>query len=45
MLEILKDFYMVDLLCDPDMQSFYEKLGMNEAIGMMRRNYNKQAGI
>jgi ribosomal protein S18 acetylase RimI-like enzyme len=45
MLEILKDFYMVDLLCDPDMQSFYENVGMNKATGMMRRNYDKQSGI
>lgn len=44
MLEKLKDLYMVDLLCDPDLQPFYEKLGMQKATGMMKRNFEKQAG-
>lgn len=39
MLKILKDYYMIDLLCDTKVQSFYEKLGMNKATGMMIRNY------
>jgi len=45
MLEILKDYYMVDLLCDPELQPFYENIGMSKATGMMRRNYDKQGGI
>ena len=45
MLETLKDFYMVDLLCDSELQPFYENVGMNKATGMMRRNYDKQGGI
>lgn len=45
MLEQLKDFYMIDLLCDADLQPFYEELGMEKATGMRIRNYEKQAGI
>jgi len=45
MLEILKDYYMVDLLCDPELQPFYENVGMSKATGMMRRNYYKQSGV
>lgn len=44
MLDQLKDFYMVDLLCDPDIQSFYKHLGMDSATGMRIRNYDKQGG-
>jgi GNAT superfamily N-acetyltransferase len=44
MLEQLKDFYMVDLLCDADLQPFYEKLGMRRATGMFIRNYDRQSG-
>ena len=39
MLSILRDHYMVDLLCDPELQSFYDQLGMHPATGMMIRNY------
>ena len=45
MLELLKDFYMVDLLCDTDLQPFYEKLGMERATGMRIRNFGKQTGV
>lgn len=44
MLAHLKDFYMIDLLCDEDLQEFYEKLGMSKARGMMIRNYEYQSG-
>lgn len=44
MLDRLKDFYMIDLLCDEDLQEFYEKLGMIKARGMMIRNYEYQSG-
>lgn len=44
MLDLLKENYMIDLLCDTDVQSFYEKIGMKKASGMMLRNYNKQSG-
>jgi len=44
MLERLGDFYMVDLLCDPELQPFYARLGMSPATGMMLRNYDRQSG-
>ncbi len=41
----LDDYYMVDLLCDPELQPFYASLGMRPATGMMRRHYHRQSGI
>ncbi|HQP09506.1 MAG TPA: GNAT family N-acetyltransferase [Anaerolineaceae bacterium] len=47
MLAKLDHLYMVDLLCDPDVQPFYESLGMQRATGMALRNYDRQncAGV
>jgi len=39
MLERLKKLNMVDLLCDPELQPFYERFGMEKACGMMIRRY------
>lgn len=44
MLTQLDGQYMVDLLCDPDLQPFYAQFGMEKATGMMRRNYSRQNG-
>ena len=44
MLEKLKHLYMVDLVCDPGLQPFYERLGMRAVVGMVVRNYDRQAG-
>ena len=44
MLDRLDDLYIVDLLCDPDLQPFYAALGMRPAAGMMLRNYEHQSG-
>ncbi|HYG59548.1 MAG TPA: GNAT family N-acetyltransferase [Symbiobacteriaceae bacterium] len=44
MLAQLKGLYMVDLLCDPELQPFYARLGMHQATGMMLRNYDRQSG-
>jgi ribosomal protein S18 acetylase RimI-like enzyme len=44
MLEKLGRLYMIDLLCDPELQGFYSRLGMQPAAGMMIRNFEKQAG-
>lgn len=44
MLELLKNYYMIDLLCDTDLQKFYEKLGMEKVQGMYIRNYSNQSG-
>jgi ribosomal protein S18 acetylase RimI-like enzyme len=44
MLERLRELYMIDLLCDPDVQPFYGRLGMRPATGMLIRNYDRQSG-
>jgi len=44
MLAKLNRLYMIDLLCDQELQPFYEKLEMKAAHGMMRRNYERQSG-
>ena len=43
--EQLKDFYAVDLLCDENLQPYYERRGMRRATGMFIRNYERQSGI
>jgi ribosomal protein S18 acetylase RimI-like enzyme len=45
MIAALRSHYMIDLLCDPDLQPFYEQLGMRPAAGMLIRNYDRQNGI
>ena len=40
----LQDIYAIDLLCDPDVQDFYTRLGMHPAGGMLIRNYARQSG-
>jgi ribosomal protein S18 acetylase RimI-like enzyme len=45
LLEMLKHLYMVDLLCDPDLQPYYERLGMRKGCGMMVRRYEYQSGV
>lgn len=44
MLEKLGHLYMVDVLCDPELQPFYARLGMRPASGMVLRRYEQQAG-
>lgn len=44
MLDKLQHLYMIDLLCDVDVQPFYERLGMQSATGMLIRNYDRQSG-
>jgi predicted N-acetyltransferase YhbS len=38
MLDELKGFYMVDLICDENLRGFYERFGMTSATGMIIRN-------
>ena len=33
----LKNFYAVDLLCDPELVPFYERFGMQQSVGMAIR--------
>lgn len=40
----LADHYMIDLLCDADVQPFYARLGMRPAVGMAVRHYDRQSG-
>ena len=40
----LVHLYMIDLLCDEELVSYYEKLGMRRAVGVMIRNYDNQSG-
>ncbi len=44
MLERLAGFYMIDLVCDADLQSFYGSLGMRPAAAMVLRHHEHQAG-
>ena len=44
MLKRLKKYYMIDLLCDTNLQKFYERAGMKPGFGMRIRNYKRQAG-
>jgi ribosomal protein S18 acetylase RimI-like enzyme len=44
MLDSLKHLYSIDLMCDEDVQPFYEKLGMRRYSGMIYRYYENQAG-
>jgi ribosomal protein S18 acetylase RimI-like enzyme len=41
MFEQLKELYMIDLCCDDSMREFYEKLGMKQVVGMIKRNYDR----
>lgn len=44
MLDKLRHLYMIDLMCDTDVQPFYERLGMRRYSGMIYRNYERQSG-
>lgn len=44
MLYKLSGLYMVDLVCDPPLQSFYERFGLQRASAMIKRNYQRQSG-
>ena len=42
MLDSLKHLYMIDLLCDTDLQSYYATFGMHNATGSFTRNFERQ---
>lgn len=44
MLEKLSGLYMVDLTCNPELQPFYARHGMQPFTAMMIRNYERQSG-
>jgi len=37
LLDELGEFYAVDLMCDPELQPFYERFDMHRATGMIIR--------
>lgn len=39
MLAKLENVTAIDLTCNPDLQPFYAKLGMQPSVGMIIRNY------
>ncbi|MEO1496814.1 MAG: GNAT family N-acetyltransferase [Planctomycetota bacterium] len=43
LLNRLRDLYMVDLVCDPKLAPFYERLGMRAGSAMTLRRYDRQA--
>ena len=44
MLKRLENHYAIDLMCDADLQPFYERLGLRRSTGMVKRNYGRQSG-
>jgi ribosomal protein S18 acetylase RimI-like enzyme len=44
MIAALRSHYMIDLICEPELQPFYEQVGMQRAAGMLIRNYDRQNG-
>lgn len=44
MLATLSELYMIDVLCDRELESFYRQFGMTPGLGMMIRNYDRHAG-
>jgi ribosomal protein S18 acetylase RimI-like enzyme len=43
MLDTLRHLYMIDLVCDPGVQPFYLRLGMQPGHAMLIRNYDRQS--
>lgn len=41
LLDQTKDLYMVDTLCDVDVQPYYERFGMKRSTGMHIRRYDR----
>ena len=39
MLDKLSAVYGVDLMCDPELQPFYERFGLQRSVGMVKRNF------
>ena len=45
LLSTLKNYYAIDLICDPDVQPFYARLGLQPHTAMLLRNYHHQSGV
>jgi len=44
MLDRLRNYYMIDLVCDPEMEQFYSRFKLNKGTAMMIRNFDRQSG-
>jgi len=44
MMQRLEDFYMIDVVCDESVLSFYEALGFHAGRSAIHRNYARQTG-
>ena len=44
MLQALEPIPCIDLMCDPESQPFYERLGLARSVGMILRRYAKEDG-
>ncbi len=44
MMEELKEYYSINLTCDPELRAFYTELGMRALTAMAHRNYDFQQG-
>jgi ribosomal protein S18 acetylase RimI-like enzyme len=44
MIDSLQDMYAIDLVCDEDVQPFYDRLGFQRARAMSVRNFDRQSG-
>ncbi|MDF1545200.1 MAG: GNAT family N-acetyltransferase [bacterium] len=44
LLKQLGPIYMIDLVCDREIQPFYEKAGFNSCSAMIKRDYDCQSG-
>ncbi len=40
----LKDYYMVDLVCDDKLENFYSRFGLKKYSAMIKRNFAGQKG-
>lgn len=44
MMEQLSGYYHVSLTCDPPLQPFYERMGMQRTPAMLKVNFRRQSG-
>ena len=45
MLETLREIYMIDLLCDPDLQAFYSRVGIDRKSTRLNSSHVSQSRI
>jgi ribosomal protein S18 acetylase RimI-like enzyme len=41
---LLEGLYMVDLVCNPELESYYTRLGFAPLLAMIRRDFDAQSG-